>query len=368
MLGAGLAFKDSIVGSFTSPLSGSGVLAGLNLSGKLRDDPASDGDLSYRIGLTFAGKSDGSVTKSKDGLVTAVSVVRGFSLADVAVTWDLLSIKSGLDPAFVFNTTLGQFLKPFGNENVSLEDKKPTIKSAQYISPFGIGRDIGLQIDAGFWNVQDDFTNLLTSSIAFTGALLNGSGGNAEDPNKGKDVILKTVLTPVTQYFNPLYGLKVGGSVQFTNLSYDSGKFVNQHTLLGAQFEYLKKPLLITAEFVQKNPCHSMAVKKKSRSAVATLFYTGSALPDFQPLIRYDWYDPDVTNDNPVNSIDDTQVVTVGFNWYIYAIEPVSRQSYSQAKTERVVKIQINYNARLENKNAAQVKNDELLGLLVFSF
>jgi len=99
----------------------------------------------------------------------------GISLLDVNLKWDLYTIKRDLDPFWTLTTTIGQQQIPFGADNQATEDQRPTIATAQYLGKygFGLGRDIGIKFDQGFYNSMDNFTGVTVSKIALTLAAFN---------------------------------------------------------------------------------------------------------------------------------------------------------------------------------------------------
>ncbi len=319
--------------------------AGLTLSGNLREDPVKDGDLKYRVSFRYSGVSP------------SASV-----LTDVFLNWNLLSGKVDLEPAFTLNLTLGQFLVPFGSDNLATEDKIPTVNKAQYLSSLGISRDLGLYADGGIINGFDSASNITTPLVSYTLGVINGSRSNKVDDNERKDFIGRIIIAPVKEYFSVFRGLKFGGS-------YYSGHAGAQNTKkerIGAEFEWLKKPILITAEYVEGKDGAiakgaSVETITKSQGIVGTLFWTTEALPEFQPLFRFDRFDPDK---DKINNRKD--IYTLGFNYFFYQVAPYTRRVYETTKSERVIKLQVNYNRIKEER--AQIPNDELTTQIVFNF
>jgi hypothetical protein len=332
---------------------------GLNLGGKLREDNVEDGDLSYAAGLYY-------------------SPATSFTILDLYLKWEILSIKSGLNPTFIVNTTFGQFLTPFGSENLAAEDKKPTIKSAQFLGKYGISRDVGVSVDAGIFNEQDPYTSLLIPHIALTAGIFNGNGWSKAtgDTSKQKDVLLKAIFTPSADYFSPLYSLKFGASVLLSNFDFIGGTPHDSRQIYDFQAEYLKKPFLFTLEYVRGKTL-SWSQATNAESYVATIFYTADALPDFQPLIRYDKFNPNWSGTTvpagvtaaTINNYYSQSVYTIGFNYFFYQVAPLFKRSYEIAKTERVIKLQLNYNYYVNDApRLVRKKTGEIYAQIVFSF
>jgi hypothetical protein len=380
--------RRGVASRYTVNLSGFGILgyygfrnspdtfglnaAGITLSGNLREDPLDEGDLKYRVSLLFPGNAATALSRASasststfdpaDNTVsTSTTVTTGKTfvssplLTDVFLTWDLLTPKRKLEPAVTLSATFGQQLVPFGQDNFATEDKQPTVKKALYLSRLGIGRDIGLKAEGGVVNRHDPASGVTTPLLAYTLALFNGSGANRNDDNRDKDFVGKLIVTPSADYFSFFRGLKFGGSYYAGRAgAAGTGKVVRER--VGAEVEWLKKPFLVTGEYVVGRDD-----RKKSRGYVGTLFWTPGTLPDFQPLLRYDRFDPDTSRGG-----DAVRVVTAGFNYFFYQVEPVTRRTYEVLKTERVIKAQFNYN--FVRQDAAPRTNDEYVAQVVYSF
>ncbi|MDP3673260.1 MAG: hypothetical protein WA191_06335 [Telluria sp.] len=315
----------------------------LTFSGFLREDPVDDGDVRYLLAFDYSGPGTPGGAASTN-------------VSDAVLIWDLIRNKTKREPDATMTATLGQQLVPFGSDNTAREEKLPTINRAQYLASFGISRDIGLTLDGGLAYYNDPAGGTTLPRFSYLLGVYNGAGANKWDGNTGKHVLGKVSWIPVPQYFSPFQGLKLGAS-SYSGRN-DAGV---RQARQGIEFEWLKKPFLTTAEFVAGKDTASNGVATKSRGAVATLFYNPSTLADFQPLVRIDRFDP-----NTSRSGDRRTVYTVGFNYFFWQQEPIVRRTYEVAKTERVVKLQVNYNRVREERN--QIPNDQLLAQLVFGF
>ena len=331
--------------------------AGLNFSGNLREDPKEDFDLIYTLMLYFTGN--------------------GISLLDVNLKWDLFSTKRSFDPFWTLSTTIGQQQVPFGSDNQASEDQRPTISLAQYLGKYGISRDIGVKIEQGFLNSTDNFTGVSIPKIALTLAAYNGAGVNTLDSldRRAKDLLAKLVFTPLgDQYFNTFGQFSFGATGWWRDVDYIDNSLKNPISRYGVLLNWLKKPLLVTGEWVHGNNKATTAntATVQSESYVATIFYTPNALPNFQPLVRYDYYDPNTANNTAATKSNATTFITAGFNWFFYQTEPLSRRPYPVAETNRVIKLQFNYIWKLEqDKNADivdNIHNNQLLLQAFFNF
>jgi hypothetical protein len=327
------------------------VNANASFAGFLRENPIDDGDLRYKVSFFYSGPSSSSAN-GQTGNTSSVQVTDG------VILWDLVRQKKDLEPTVTVNLTLGQQLVPFGADNTATEDKIPTINLAQYLGAYGLRRDLGLVVDGGFFHRFDPPSGLTVPLLAYTVGVFNGAGANKWDDNKAKDVVAKLVYTPEARFFSIFRGLKLGGSLYKGNL-WQSGLPLKDRW--SAELEWLRKPFLLTAEFVRgKDRATANATAVKTESLVATLFYQADAIPDFQPLVRFDSYDPNAATG------DNARIVgTVGFNWFFWQVEPVTRRTYEVAKTERVVKLQANWNRVWDH---ARGNGSQLLAQLVASF
>jgi hypothetical protein len=331
--------------------------AGLNFSGNLREDPKEDFDLKYILMLYYSGN--------------------GISLLDVNLKWDLYSTKRSFDPPWTLSATIGQQQVPFGADNQAAEDKRPTINLAQYLGKYGVSRDIGVKLDQGFLNSTDNFTGVSIPKIALTLAGFNGAGFNAIDSldRRSKDLLAKVIITPLgDHYFSLLGQFSFGGTAWWRDVDYNDNKIDNQVSRYGVEVSWLKKPLLVTGEWVYGSaaPATPAAASVKSAGWVGTVFFTPTTLPTLQPLARFDFFDPNRANTTPVNKSDATTVVTAGFNWFFYQTEPLSRRPYPISETNRVIKLQLNYNWKLEQDAdgslSDKINNNELLLQAFFNF
>lgn len=366
--------KRGVASKYTINLSGFGIVgyygnysmpdsfginsASLSFSGNLREDPVDEGDLKYKISLLFGGQSPTALSSasigSGGGLLTNSTNVQSPVLSDVFLVWDLKTLKGNLEPAFTISANLGQQLVPFGQDNLATEDQIPTIKKAQYLGGFGINRDIGVILRGGVINRHDPASGITTPLFNYYLGAFNGTGPNRADNNKEKDYVARLVVTPVKNYFSTFSNLNLGASY-YHGRGNTRDKSLKRERF-GTELSWLKKPFLVTAEgvFGRDGDRHSVGY-------VTTLFWTPGTLPDFQPLFRYDAYDPDTGKGK-----DKTEIFTVGFNYFFYQTEPVTRRTYDIKPTERVVKLQVNYN--IQKKEGGNTLANDVNAQLVFSF
>ena len=376
--------SGSLAGGYTSSANGTGgdgkggfniSWFSLGLSGNLREDPVDEYDVRYKANLYWVpgkdiGATNGGVANSSN------TQLQTPALADAFLTVDLNTSKGNLEPFWVGSLTLGQQLIPFGQDNLAPEEQRPTIRYAQYLGKFGIGRDIGLKHDGGFVNRYDPASGTTTPLVGYSLAIWNGSGANRLDNNNEKAYNARILITPEAQYLSLFSGLSFGGSA-YRDITGGSSSTAAQKVTkewYGWEFSWLRKPFLLTAEGIYGNnpvlpgtvnpnnpviPASTNVGRQKSTDYVVTLFWTPSTLPDFQPLYRYDRFDSDTT---PTSIIH-----TFGFNYFVWQTTPVISRTFAATPTSRVLKIQANWNLREPSPTQKVTANDYSL-LLVASF
>ncbi|EIQ01684.1 Phosphate-selective porin O and P [Opitutaceae bacterium TAV1] len=321
--------------------------ASIGFSGSLRSDPVDEGDVTYSLSFNYG---TGSST----------------TVQDAWVQWSLKSLGKGdIEPLYTLAFTLGQQAVLFGNDNTGNEETRPTINTAGYLGEFRT-RDIGLTATGGFdWHYDASAPAGLDNvpTIAYLFGLFNGNGTGV-DENDDKALVGKLVYAPFTRYNTFFQGLKFGYSrIQWDSAS-GAGRIENK--LNSVHVEWLKLPFLVTAEYVwgegwdERGAGFGPAVDKDD--FIFTLFYRPGKLPDFEPLFRYDRF-----RQNKSRSDDGLrETYTLGFNYYWWQVDPVVRRTYETTKTERVIKLQVNYNFVKDDTTAFD--DNQLLTQLVFNF
>jgi hypothetical protein len=368
----------------------------LTLSGSLRQDPGAEGDVKYNIAVLGTQNRYAAVANtSQSGATSSAATVDAgtvngtyLNASDVWISYDLNAGKLQLEPNWTLSFQLGQFLVPFGIEAVSTENNRPTINQAQFASKLGFStRDLGLIARGTFIN-RNDPSATTVPVISYILGVFNGAGWNSYDTNTGLDLLGRLAINPFYQYADNFRNMTIGGSW------YEGNRFSTTGTLplkrrIGGDFSWLRKPFLLTAEYVYSKDGYDgrnaplkgtggspTAAFAKGSTFVATLFWTPGALPDFQPWARFDLFRPWA-----YSNLTDAQIVSansagnwgnrrdaysVGFNWFIWSVEPLIRRSYATAETSRVIKIQASY-TRLRQQ-AFTGANNQLDFTLIASF
>jgi hypothetical protein len=346
----------------------------LTVSGSLRQDPGAEGDVRYNIAFLGTQNRYAAVanTSQSGAASTAATVDAGtvngtyLNASDVWVAYDVGTTKLILEPNWTLTFQLGQFLIPFGVEAVSTENNRPTINQAQFVSKLGFSsRDLGLIATGGFLHRNDPSATTIPL-INYIVGVFDGAGPNSFDTNTGLDFVGRLAINPFYQYADNFRNMTFGASW------YEGNKFSTTGALpikrrIGADFQWLRKPFLLTSEYVYSKdgydgyrntpakgtgPAPTAAFAKGS-TIVTTLFWTPSTLPDFQPWVRWDLFRPwaytnltdaQILSSNAAGNWGNRRdAYSVGFNWFVWSVEPLIRRSYDTAHTNRVIKIQASY-------------------------
>jgi len=346
------------------------ALISLSLSGYLRNDPGKDGDVRYNLGVTgspfrynaAANSSLASANTTAAGINGSAANGAYLNASDVWLAYDVKTTKLELEPAWTLSLQLGQYLTPYGIENPSTENNRPTINQAQYISRLGFGRDIGLVATGGLEH-RNDPSAVTTPLVNYTVGVFNGAGANSFDNNNGVDGLVRLQLNPFYRFADNFRNLSFGGNILEGNLGSRSPLPTKRR--FGGDIQWLRKPFLLTAEYVHSEdgygdrstnnpvgPAPSAAFAS-SDSYVGTLFWTPSTLPDFQPWVRFDRFAPKAYNNLSTAQLTAANAAgtgnnarnaySIGFNWFIWQVNPVTRRTYASMQTDRVLKFQAGY-------------------------
>ena len=345
----------------------------LALSGYLRQDSGAEGDVRYNVAfLATQNRYNAVANSSQSSASSTAATVNASTLnatylnaSDVWVAYDVKTTKLELEPLATLSFQLGQYLIPYGIEAVSTENNRPTINQAQFVSRLGFtNRDLGLIATGGLWH-RNDPSATTVPLIGYTLGIFDGAGPNTFDTNTGLDVLGRLTLSPFYQYADNFRNLTIGANWYEGNLWSSTGTLPKKRRL-GGDFSWLRKPFLLTAEYVYSKDGYDgrnapakgtgaapTATAAKASTFVGTLFFTPNTLPDFQPWVRFDLWRP-----WPYTNLTDAQITSanaagnwgnrrdaysVGFNWFIWAVEPIVRRSYAMSETWRVLKLQASY-------------------------
>jgi hypothetical protein len=234
-------------------------------------------------------------------------------------------------PSKAVNLRFGQYKIPFTIENPLSPTRIETINFSRSASAMSgsagdfnqfeadgrvvvkAGRDAGLQL-SGLLFPKDDFHRL-----EYYAGLFNGTGMNAKDNNNHKDFI-------GTAYFQPVKGLKFGGSIYSGKLYRSMNNLpAENHTrdrwTVGA--EYNDRLFYGRSEYIAANDGGL-----KRRGAYGSFVW--KFIPrQWEALVKYDFYDSNIRLDK--NEISD---ITAGVNYYFAPVNRIQlNYVYSNDKT-----------------------------------
>ncbi len=258
------------------------------------------------------------------------------------------SILQTLDPEqATLNVQFGQNKKPFGLEPQVGEDKTPAANVATFAGGGGLNlaaRDIGITFRGDLLPFYDGGFNYRVPLIEYALGLYNGSGPNASDTNKSKDVVARINFNAPVDWNSDFRGLTIGSSFYTgkKDLTLANGTAITGGTggaskvRYGQDISYVASPIGFTAEYAVGRDENALsgtslsnAVKAttESRGYTVTLFYqwgeqfvkayrNQDRIDDwwpktYQPFIRFDRWDP-----NTALSNNESTIVTYGFNFF----------------------------------------------------
>lgn len=232
-------------------------------------------------------------------------------------------------PVDALNVRFGQYKVPFTLENPMSPTRIETIyfsRSASAMSgsagdfnqynPNGTlgsvkaGRDAGLQVSGKFLKKNDFFR------LEYYAGLFNGTGFNTKDNNDRKDFI-------GTAYYQPIKGLRLGGSVYSGKLYYglnDTAPEDHVRNRLTFGTEYQSKYVYGRSEYITAN---DGGLKRKGYYA-SLVYKLGPG--KWEVLGKYDFYDA-----NTSVSRNETTDITAGINYYF---APFSRLQLNYIVTD----------------------------------
>jgi len=233
----------------------------LALSGYARQDPGTEGDVRFNVGVLgtpyrYIGTANTSLAAANS---TPSSAVNGtyFNASDVWVAYDVKTTKLELEPSWTLSLQFGQFLTPYGVDNPSTENNRPTINQAQYVSKLGFGRDIGIEAVGGF-DLRNDPSASTIPLIGYTFGVFNGSGANTFDNNGGVDALARLTYNPFYQYSGNFRNLQFAANILEGNIGRNTDQLPTKRRY-GGDIQWLRKPFLLTAEYVHSDDGYSGA-------------------------------------------------------------------------------------------------------------
>jgi phosphate-selective porin OprO and OprP len=238
----------------------------------------------YRLLIDFVGSSGTNGTAPTGGTLVAPALMDAF-----------ISYK----PFNFLKITVGQFLLPFSQENLTADRFLETIDRSQVTSALvarkgdvsnGLvdsignqnGRDIGLMVNGSFIKIENHYM----ADLYF--AVVNGAGINTLDNNPYKDIVGRLVL-------HPFKILDIGASYYNGFDKFTSSPTVSQERIRwGTEFALNYDQLSVKGEWMQGKEGDVERTVHQGWYLQGSYFLWPKHL---QGVFRYDTYDPNLAKD-----------------------------------------------------------------------
>ncbi len=236
--------------------------------------------------------------------------------------------------------SIGRFKSPFGLERNTPCQGLYTVKRSLVTDNLVLDRDMGLM---AYGNYND--------LVNYTFALTHGTGSAAVDNNKAKDISARVVLSPIEM-------VKVGGSWQTGKqpAADPTAEEEDIRTRFAGELQFEYKNFLVQGEYISgkmessggivahppdcthDTTWYTVVPPGESKSGGYWGFLAYTTPWELQPIVKYEFYDPDADTDD-----NELSIITFGFNYFI--------NDWSR--------IQVNYLYKAEKGN--EIVNDEIL-------
>ncbi len=243
-----------------------------------------DGENNFRVRRART-KFSGDVSRNTKYslLIDFIDDKKGSNLADAYI--DVLYLPQA-------RLRIGQFKTPFSMEYLTSSTKLDTVERAQVVSRLASKRDIGIQ-----------FGGEVSESLEYSVGIFNGTGSNAAEENKRKDIIARGVVRPVE-------GFLLG-------VSHYEGKFGREDEdetkrRTGVQLAFANETLSVKGEFIFGKNAETNSYGWYTQAGYTMLVPFGNVSHRLQAIARYDSYDPDSDKEE-----DRTDTFTMGLNWFV---------------------------------------------------
>jgi phosphate-selective porin len=199
------------------------------------------------------------------------------------------------DPFKAAGSDVGQFKLPLGLEGTQGSGSLDTVERALFMTDRARGgafadvRDTGVQLRGKFDSRFDAFA-----------AVTNGLGEvqNDTDRDEGKALLARTV-------FRPLKGLHLGVSGAWST---DNGPLRGNRNRLGGEFQLQRSAFKLKSELMSGNDF--------GIARVGGYAHLGVRAGAFEPLFRFDYWDPDVSAENAAANVTERDYIA-GVNYYV---------------------------------------------------
>lgn len=243
-----------------------------------------DGENSFRVKRArskFSGNASENIKYSL--LLDFIDDKKGSNLADAYI--DVLYLPQA-------RLRMGQFKTPFSMEYLTSSTKLDTIELSQAVSKLASKRDVGIQISGE-----------VSELLGYTVGVFNGTGSNAAEENKRKDIIARGTIKPAK-------GLLLGVS-HYEGKSGGGDESVTKRRT-GLQLAFDNDPLSLKSEFIFGKNAEINAYGWYAQAGYMVMIPCGKTQHKLQAIAKYDSYDPDSDAD-----ADRTDTLTLGVNWFV---------------------------------------------------
>ncbi|MFC1717223.1 porin [Candidatus Poribacteria bacterium] len=191
-------------------------------------------------------------------------------------------------------TRIGQFKTPFSMEYLTSSTKWDTIELAQVVSKLASKRDVGIQLSGD-----------ISESLGYAVGIFNGTGSNAAEENKRKDIVARGIVKPVK-------GLLLGVSHYEGKSGEADADKTKRRT--GVQLAFADEPLSVKGEFIFGKNGETSAYGWYAQAGYMIPVSVGKKKHKVQAIAKYDSYDPNTDKES-----DKTDILTIGINCFARA-------------------------------------------------
>ena len=202
--------------------------------------------------------------------------------------------------------SFGQFKQPFSMERNSSCSGLHTIYRSKVVGELAMDRDLGIMAMGN-----------LAEGLDYRLAVMNGTGKNSKDDNKGKDIVGRLIYAPIE------FATFGAGFVSGNSESSVEGADDDTKSRYGVDFELRHMNFLAQGEYIQGKDEGSYTVgggcggdpeivqgTVERNGLFVTLLYDTEY--NLQPVLKYERYDPDTEVED-----DMWHSWTVGFNYFL---------------------------------------------------
>jgi hypothetical protein len=202
--------------------------------------------------------------------------------------------------------SFGQFKQPFGLERNTSCSALHTVSRSMVTENLAMDRDMGVLV-----------LGELAGKVNYSVAVMNGTGLNREDDNKGKDIVGRIA-------YSPFECITVGTGFRMGNAeSSVPGADDDKFTRFGGDFTVNYKDFMLQGEYIYGKDEGSYTTGSSCNPPIVTHLGTVerqgfwiTALYNtkwnLQPVIKYELYDADMDVEEDIRHIH-----TYGFNYFI---------------------------------------------------